>query len=409
MMDRLREYKWAYVLLSILLAVIFWMYVRLEVDPTETAKIYNVRVELTGTNVLTGQGLTVSDLSEDEVDLLVEAPSSVISNLIRYQENMCVLVDVSRCVKGENRLTYQTSWPTNFNTDDVILQDRDPGTITVTVDKLYTNTFDVGFRLDGQIAKGYQMGIPVIEPTTVVVSGAVEEVNKIAKVEAVLKHENMSERFAGDLPLVLLDSQGNQLTDLEVTMSTDTAYVVVPIVVDQTVKLTVGFQAGGGATSGDISYKIEPESITISGEEKDVKNLTELSVGNIDLSKVVGSGTFTFPISLDPRLENVSGVSTATVTVTVEGLDTEVFHVNNITLTQPTNGYSAVAVTQEMQVTVRGRAEDLAAIDARQLRVVADLSGITTTGQISVPVHVYLDANQSVGVIGDYTIVVNIS
>ena len=43
MMGRLRESKWVYVLLSVLLAVLFWFYVRAEVDPTQPYTIHNVR------------------------------------------------------------------------------------------------------------------------------------------------------------------------------------------------------------------------------------------------------------------------------------------------------------------------------------------------------------------------------
>lgn len=409
MMERLHDSKWVYILLSLLLAVMFWMYVRLEVDPEDSTTIHNVPVELTGTNVLTGQGLTVTGISAETVDLRVSATVSVIDNLIRYRDDIYIPLDVSRLTEGENRLTYQPKWPENFNTSDVVLQSKDPGTITVTVGKLYTSTFNVDFRLDGQVAEGYQMGTPSIEPVTVTVSGSAEEVSQVAKVVAVLQNENLDQRFAGDLPLTLLDSQGNPLTDLNVTLSSDTAYVVVPVVVEKEVKLTVNFQNGGGATVDDITYDIEPKTITVSGEESDINNLTELSIGSIDLAKVVGSNSFTFPISLDPSLENVSGETDATVTVTVKGLDTKVFTVDNISILQPANGYTGVAVTQEKQVTVRGKTEDLEAVDASQLRIVADLTDYTTTGQISVPVRVYLDTNGSVGVIGDYSIVVNIS
>lgn len=409
MMERLHDSKWVYILLSLLLAVMFWMYVRLEVDPEDSTTIHNVPIELTGTNVLTGQGLTVTGISTETVDLRVSATVSVIDNLIRYRDDIYIPLDVSRLTEGENRLTYQPKWPENFNTSDVVLQGKDPGTITVTVGKLYTSTFNVDFRLDGQVAEGYQMGTPTIEPTTVTVSGSAEEVSKVAKVVAVLENENLDQRFAGDLPLTLLDSQGNPLTDLNVTLSSDTAYVVVPVVVEKEVRLTVNFQNGGGATEDDITYDIDPKTITVSGEESDINNLTELSIGSIDLAKVVGTNTFTFPISLDPSLENVSGETDATVTVTVKGLDTKVFTVDNISIIQPANGYTGVAVTQEKQITVRGKTEDLEAVDASQLRIVADLTDYTSTGQISVPVRVYLDTNRSVGVIGEYSIVVNIS
>ena len=164
-----------------------------------------------------------------------------------------------------------------------------------------------------------------------------------------------------------------------------------------------------GATEDDITFDIDPRTITVSGAEEDMANLTQLSIGSVDLSRVTGTNTFNFPISLDPSLENVSGETTASVTVTVEGLDTAVFEVDNISLTDPPAGYRAQAVTQARQVTVRGRAEDLALIDASQLRIVADVSNVTSTGQISVPARVYLNSAGSVGVIGEYTVVVEVS
>jgi len=73
MMARLRESRWVYILLSILLAIIFWFYVRASVDPPSTTTIHNVRVETTGTSVLTSQGLTISEVTPQVVELRVEA------------------------------------------------------------------------------------------------------------------------------------------------------------------------------------------------------------------------------------------------------------------------------------------------------------------------------------------------
>lgn len=409
MMEKLRDSRWVYVLLSVVLAVVFWMYVRTVQDPTQTETFRNVRVELTGTSVLTSQGLTVADLSQSTVELKIEAPLSVINNLHRYRSDLYVTLDVSRCTEGENRVSYEPKYPTNFSVDDVVLLEKTPSVITVSVEKLYTNTLNVEFQLRGEVADGYQMGTPAIEPSTVVVSGPVEDVSRVAKVVAILEDENLDERFAGDLPLTLLDSQGNVLEDVEVTLDASSAYVVVPVVIVEEIPLSVNVLSGGGATIDDAKIDIEPDYISVSGEEKDVKNLTELSIGSINLAKVVGTNTFTFPISLDPSLENVSGETTATVTVTVEGLSTITLDVDNIKVDNVPDGRTAVAVTQVKQVTVRGKEEDLADIDASQLRIVADLSNVTSTGQISVPAQVYLDASGTVGVIGEYTIVVNVS
>jgi len=185
--------------------------------------------------------------------------------------------------------------------------------------------------------------------------------------------------------------------------------VVVPVVRTKEVALTVNVIPGGGAAEADADINIEPKSLVVSGMDEDLEGLEEISLGSINLSDVVGTKEFTRTINLDSSLTNESGLPSATVTVTVEGLDTEVFAVSNISTTSPPDGYIPEVVTQSVLVTVRGPAEDLAKIDASQIRVVADLSDATILGASRVPARVYLDGISTVGVIGEYTIAVNMS
>ena len=412
MMDRLRESRWVYILLSVLLAFVFWYYVRAELDPSQPTWFPNVQVEVVNGNVLTRQGLTVSALSQDTIALYIEAPASIREALIRNRSEITVSVDVSRCVEGENKLSYEINWPESVNAENnnnVVVLERNPDVITVTVDKLYTQSFEVEFQLKGSVAKGYQAGTAVLSPETVQVSGSVDQVSQVAKVVAVLEEEDLDQRFAGDLPLTLLDGDGNELTDLEVTLDTESVYVVLPIVVVKEIPLTVNIVPGGGATEDDAKIKIEPSTITVSGAEEDLENLTEISLGSVDLSKVMGTTNLTMNIALDPSLENVSGITTAVVTVTVEGLATRSIDVDNITPSSDIpSGYTVTFATQVKTVTVRGKQEDLDALDASQIRIVADLSEIATVGTYPVPVKVYVDA-EGVGVVGEYSIVVNVS
>ena len=408
MMGRLKESRWVFVLLSILLAIVFWFYVRATVDPDGTTSIHNVRVETTGANVLTSQGLTISSISPQTVELRVEGPTSVRTRLLQHRSSLYMLADVSRCAEGENVVRCKPILPENYNWDELSLTDQEPASLTVTVEKLYSQSFDVHFQLSGKVAKGYQMGTPAVEPGQVIVSGPVEQVEQVEQVAAILKTEELKERFAGDLPLVPLDKQGKPLTDLEITLSAETAYVVVPVVVSKTVELTVDVVAGGGAAAEDAKVDIEPKTIVVSGSEADLEGLEKIFLGKIDLSDVVGTNTFPFAITLDPRLENVSGIGTAQVTVTVEGLSTQIFAVTNIGTTAPPNGFDVSVVTQSVTVTVRGREEDLANIDASQLQIVADLSEVNALGSRRVPAKVYLNGTSTVGVVGDYTVVVDV-
>ena len=96
----------------------------------------------------------------------------------------------------------------------------------------------------------------------------------------------------------------------------------------------------------------------------------------------------------------------------MNGLDTRSFDVDNIQMVNVPDGYQVTLATQVRTVKVRGKQEDLDNIDASQLSIVADLSDVDFAGLYSVPaskVKVYLNADSSVGVIGDYTVVVNVS
>ncbi len=408
MIYKLFDRKEFYVIASILLAFIFWFFVRQVEDPEQTLLITDIPVVLSGESILETQGLTVSALSETTVDLEIYTNVSVLSQL--SNKNLSVSVDVSKVASaGEYSLSYTVETTSSVNSSFMV-ESRTPTEITVTVEKLYAETFPIEFVLRGSIADGYQAGTYIVNPENVIVSGSVEEISQIDRAVVILDRENLDERFAGDLPIQLLDGEDNVLTDLAVEMSIDTAYVTLPIVVVKEIPLTVSFADGGGATEADIiEYTITPATITVSGAEEDMSGLSEISLGSVDLSKVVGSESFAYTINLDTSLYNVSGINEAIVSVSLAELATKSFDVTNIELINIPDGYTATVTTQVRTIVVRGPQEALDAIDASQIRIVADLDHISAVGSTSVTVKVYLDASSEAGVIGDYSIVISAS
>ena len=410
MIQKLKDSKWLYMLLSVLMATIFWIFVRETVDYSQTQTFRNIPVVLSGERVLEEQGLTIKSVSRDSVTLRIEAQLSVLERL--RQGSLNVTVDVSRLSgEGEFPLGYTINYPSNVTAADLTGVERDPTDITVTVGRLTASTFPIQPRLQGSIADGYQAGQWSVSEESVTISGSADQVSQVAGVEAVITGENLTQRVADDVPLTLLDPQGNPLTDLDVKLSVETVYVTLPIVVVRDIPLTVGFIDGGGATAEDVEGKviIFPETITVSGEEADMEGLESISLGSVNLAQVVGTKAFTFTIDLDPRLENVSGIAQATVTVTIDDLATRTINVDNIEVINVPPGRSAEIVTLVRSVVVRGHEADLEQLDSSQFRIVADLSDVTATGGLPVKATVYLNAPQNVGVIGEYSVVVNIS
>lgn len=408
MMERLKESRWLYILVSVLIAVAFWLYIRNVQNTASDYTIYNVPVQITNSRVLNERGLTVANLSQDTVNVTVNAPWSVQRNLNR--NNIVATVDVSTITEaGSYELACTPRLPTNVDTTDAYFPaNQETQTITVTVDTLTTETMNVEVRLEGNVADGYQAGTPVADPETVELRGSAEQVSRVKRVAAILEADDLDQSFAGKLPLKLLDENGEVITDSSVKLNEDSAYVTMTVGVVKKVKLTVNLLSGGGATAEQAKCEISPSTITVVGSEEELKGLTEISLGSIDLSQVVDTATISKPIVLSPTLENADGVTEAQVTVAVEGLSTKTFTVTNIeTVNQPDN-YQVDVVTQERVVVIRGSESVLESLDASQIRIVADLSDVTATGTYPVAATVYLNASDEVGPVGTYTINVNV-
>ena len=406
-MKSIRDSKWVYIILSIVVAFTFWMYVRSGEDME--LPVYNIPVTVNGERVLENLGLMITDISDETVDLAWRGSWSSLSQLSR--NSVSLSIDVSRISEpGTFSLTYSISLPNTVTSSTVSLVRSDPERIEVTVTRIYSETFDIEPVFHGSVAEGYQAGEFTVSPETVQISGPEEDVKQVDSVQVVLEQYELSESYTDELPLVLLDAQGNVIENDNLRLSTESAVVSLPVLVVKDVELTVDLIPGGGATENDATWEVDPPTITVAGPEEAMQALDSISLGSIDLSQVVGTYTREFPIYLDSGLENISGVTTATVTVTVEGLTTRTFEVDNIRMINEPEGYTANLNTQVCTVVLRGPEEALEQIYDSQIRVVADLSSLSgATGTYSVPATIYVDGSSEVGVIGTYTVSVSIT
>lgn len=299
MIDRLRESRWFYILLSVLLAVLIWMYIRDVENPTQEGTYYGVEIQISGERVLEERGLTVASISQKTVNVTVNAPISVHNDL---RGNITATVDVSQCTEpGEYQLTCTPKLPSNIDTTGAYFPDS-AQVVTVVIDNLATETKTLELKLEGSVADGYQAGAPVFDPETVELSGTAEQLAQVSRAVVILEADGLKQSYSGRLPITLLDENDEPIIDTNISMSEETAYLTLPVGVMKEVPLTVSFIPGGGATGdGDVEVDIQPKTINVIGTEEAVAGLTEISLGSIDLSTVLDPASSPCPsASLPP-------------------------------------------------------------------------------------------------------------
>lgn len=419
-MSKLRDAKWIYILLSLLIAIVLWFYVRNEVNPLQTQWFNNVPITFVGLEGLNERGLMISEGADQTIALSLSAKFDDIKKLTKAgANNLSVSVNISAVTEpGTLSISVQSckvNFPNTVNTNNIQILDQRPDTIELTISKQATRAVEVRGVFKGSIIEGFQMGEFNITPSTITLSGSEEQVNMVNYAQVTLSEINLSSTFTGAMPFTLIGYDGKPVDMDGISTDLDSVQVTLPVVKLKEVKLTVGLIPGGGATADDTEVTIEPATITVSGSEQALEGLTELSLGSIDLSGVYDGTSLNLPIHPDEALTNVSGITEATVTIRFHGLETRTIEVTNISPINAPDGYTAVAVTQSRQIQIRGTVEAVEAVDPSQIRIVADLSTISAdetiaTGTRTVPVKIYLDGGSNVGVVGtDYNIVVSIT
>ena len=396
--------------IALLASICLWMYVVSVVNPEGSKSIYGIPVTFAGEEELReDQSLIITEGSDTTVTLKLNGKRSALNKL--ESENISVVVDVSRIRKaGDFNMSFNIVYPSGVSESDLSEQDRIPGTVSFSVEPLVTKIIEVKGIFDGNVAEGYMADPMTFDYGEIAIEGPEAQVQSVSYAQVILSRTNLDKTVTTSLPYSLIDEEGNLVVSDEITSDVEEIEVTLPILKYKDIPLTVKFLNGGGATSDDVTCDIDPLVITVAGDPALLDSVNQISLGNIDLGDIVSELQTTLPITIPDGLKNVSGDEEADVSVKIRGLESKTVRASNIRITGEPDGYTAISITQMLQVTVRAPSSEIGRISADNLRVVADLTEaeLTKEGSYTVPVTIYIDGFEKAGVIGDYTIVVSL-
>ena len=130
-------------------------------------------------------------------------------------------------------------------------------------------------------------------------------------------------------------------------------------------------------------------------------------IATVDLSDYTSFPRTEYPITLPNDTDNLSGLTTAAVELTFTGLASDLYQVTNLDYTGLEEGYTATILDNMIVIRIRAAEDVLPEISANNVRVVADLTGITTTTRV--PVTVSVDGYPEAGAVGDYYMYVRVA
>ena len=413
------------IILSILIALGLWAYVTASVTDVGESTVRNIPVTVVGEEALNAKGLMIDPNTKLTVNARVSGNRSLLVSMASNpSEYFSATINVAEITEPGTYDLNCTITPefTSLTSTGVRVMDQEGKTIQVTVTRLMSKTVEVRGVFKGTVDEdnNYRANPVEVTPGTIKVQGPETLVNQVEYAQVTITGDNLTKTYTGELGFQLMTADGEVVDDDDLTTNVNTVSVVMPVVKTMEVPLSVEYVYGGGITEDNferyVTVDIQPATIQVSGDEADVSYLEgkTITVGKIDLSQVVQEElVFVFPIELSTELSNDSGITQATVTVTIKGLETKTVETSNIDIINTPDGFKADAVTQSLQVKVRGPADALETVEGYQIRVVVDLEGQNLRqAQFPFTPKIYLDGDSRCGVISPgsngYIVVVNI-
>lgn len=400
-----RVQKTLYIVLSILIAVTLWVYV----DSSDTAgskkTLSNIPVTFVGEeDALASRGLMIEDGHGTTVTLEIRGSRTVLSHL--NKNNVSIQADVSNITEsGSHSLSYDVIYPDSVLKSSVSVVSASSYTVTVDIGKLYTKDVPVKIETAGSAADDYIVEEPICAPETITVYGTAKNVEQVDHALVSYNIDGGSSTVSDYMSFKLIDSDGEEIKQGEVRCSTDNVLVTIPIVTVKEIPISVQFDESAGSSLDDITYKVYPETITVSGDSGLLDSLISIDLPVIQLSQVMKDSALKFDLLLPSGCTNLSGITEATVTISFNGLVTRTLSTTNITFTNVPSGYTATAVTKSVDVTLRGTSDAISAINATAVHMVANLSNVASaSGNYTITTDVYVDNTDSVGALGSYQI-----
>ena len=394
---------------SLLSSLAIWVYVTsVETDESKTT-FRGVKVELVGEDILRdSKNLVVTDMDTSTVTVEVVGPRRIIGSL--SSDQLVAQVDVSKLSRAAyTSQQYTIVYPDGTDTSKLSENRRTPETINFMVSAQTSKSIQVRGSFDGSLAEGYTAEMPVFEPSTITITGSEAYLKDVEYAWVTFSKENVDSTYSVETGFTLMDANNEPCSTTGISFSTDVVTATLPLLTLKEVNLDVNIIEGAGATKANTKITIDPVSVTLAGDSSLLAGMNKIILATIDLTDFSSTFTETYTIPIDNELKNTTGVTKATVTVEIVGLETKTFRVTNFSCINATEGYEADIITESKEITLRGTPEALAQIKDENIRAVADLTDYKeSTGTYMPQVRVYVDGFTDVGAIGENTISIEI-
>lgn len=383
---------------AVLIAFMIWLYAGAQEDVNKSLTFKDIPVD-----ILTSGNYSILNSYDYTVDVTVSGRTRELNKL--SADSFSATADATGITSaGKYTLDINVSYPGSAE-----LVDQSVTNIVAEFDVTSTVTVPVDIVITGyDISEPYEMGEPSADVSEIQITGPGELVKQVSSAQVTITAGHLESTTTYGGTLAAADENGDVLSSSSLTLSQTDVTVTVPVLMNKVVTLKTVYKYGY-FNSSNVVVSIEPASIVLKGEVSVLDAINDITLGVID-EKMLLTDTITREIKIPDGTVNASGVSVATLTVTLLNTADRVVTVDNIDYYNP-DGLNFEALADSVDITVRGTQQYIYYVTSGNITVTADLSGVEAgQGTVSVPLTITLSSaySSSCYELGSYSININV-
>ena len=285
-------------IISLLSAMVLWMYVMAIVDPEETKLFENIPVTITNKNELNERDLVIYPEQDLTTNIYV---TGKLSNLKKVtKDDINVYGQINNPLEGNNEIYLKVSTSQRVNYDF-----KNPVMI-VTLEKIISEDKSIKVDITGSGKNNVDNIMLQDNIDKVSISGPRSLVNKVKRVVGTVKVNGELNDFSQSIKLEPVDANGKVVEGVE--LEKDSVNVNIILLAQKTVPITL--KLSDNSESG-VNYTMSQNTVTIKGKKDIVDSINDIETQPVKLSEIL-PGT-----SKDIYLQVPSGITIETKYITI--------------------------------------------------------------------------------------------
>jgi YbbR domain-containing protein len=254
-------------IISVLLAILLWMYVVSEGGIT-TRRNYT---EVTLQYYNLPSGLTVSGPSNVSVRLW---------GSFKQTGQVTAYVDLASLSQGEYELPVKVK-PVN----GAMFTSVKPNKVKVQLHRLKENIVPIDYEISQNPPAGYKLVEIVIDPAKCLIKGDQNAVNQVVKIIAPVELGQVKDISSFKVKVVARDARGENIPDVTLVPNSVSVYAVVEQQ-RESGKIAVKPQFSGKVAEGYevTGYKVDPDTVSVLGQREVLAELSSIDSNRVDLT-----------------------------------------------------------------------------------------------------------------------------